>query len=122
MKIKIKILLILVVIITIFCVYMGIKWLGSDLCNNEDFVSLHSISQKHEAVLYIRSCGATTDYNTNIEIDKKKIFTVEGYYKENITMKWDGDNKFIIEYSGKPEDIFSIKKSYKDINIELIQK
>jgi hypothetical protein len=92
----------------------------NSLCSNSDFVDIFSPNHT-KATLYIRDCGATTDYVTNIEIGSHKVFVANGYYKDKINMKWGSDLQFVIEYSGKKEDIFSYEKLYKNISIELVQ-
>ena len=93
----------------------------NNLCNNGEFI--YAVSPKGiRADIYIRDCGATTDYVTNVEISEHKVFSTNHYHKNDITIRWNGNNIFVIEYLGKKDDIFLYDKTYQDINIELIQK
>ena len=111
-----------VFIVTIFVglIIYGVIIFQKNLCSNTGFVDVFSPNHT-KATLYIRDCGATTDYSTNIEIGSHDVFVAKGYYKDRINMKWSSDAQFVIDYSGKKEDIFSNDRSYGGINIELIQ-
>lgn len=89
---KILIFLVVVFIITIVAVTKFVF----PSCENEILKNSESKDGKYIAILYSRSCGATTDDYTNIDIKrksnfiriKKNIFRLKGY-NTKISMDWD---------------------------------
>ena len=112
--------LIIFVILLVGLIFSGTWILQRDPCSETKIIDVLSPNNT-KAILYTRDCGALASYTTNIEIANEKIFIADGYYKDKITMRWDSDNKFVIDYSGDNDRLFSYYKLFDGIDIELVQ-
>ena len=63
-----KLLYVLLIITIIGAVYMYIVWGLDDMCENEIVEELQAPNKKFKAVIFIRDCGATTGYSTQVSI------------------------------------------------------
>lgn len=114
---------VLLLVVNVFPIILFVSLMaivGGGLCDNELVTSVSS--SQYEATLYNRNCGATTDFVGVVKVDNKKVFSANHYRTDQILLKWVNDSKLQIEYSGSPEDIFINKNSYKNVDIDLIQK
>ena len=70
----------------------------SVLCSNETVASLKSPDGKHRAILFMRECGATTDYTTQVSIvastwpyhDIGNVFVADAYARDAKRGSWGG--------------------------------
>jgi hypothetical protein len=68
------------------------------LCRNETVASLKSPDGKHRAILFMRECGATTDYTTQVSIvasswsyhDIGNVFVADAYARDAKRGLWGG--------------------------------
>jgi hypothetical protein len=73
---------------------------------NEDDVRVASPDRKHVAHLYLRNCGATTDYVTVVDVEAPhnsqgaNAYSAEGTY--DVTLRWASANELHIECRGCP--------------------
>lgn len=53
----------------------GLLWLGacSPMCTEQTVTTLWSPNGDHHAVLFMRECGATTDFSTQVSVDPGPI-------------------------------------------------
>ncbi len=63
-----KLLYALLIIAFIVAAYMYIDWGLDDMCRNEIVEETQSPSKKFKVVIFIRDCGATTGYSTQVSI------------------------------------------------------
>lgn len=69
------------------------------ICDEEEILELTSPDSKRVVTVYVRNCGATTDYATRAEVrwqssfrdDQDRVFSVDG--RRNLLINWlDGEN------------------------------
>ena len=68
------------------------------LCSNQTVTSLQSPDGKHRAVLFMRECGATTDYTTQVSIvpsawpfhDTGNVLVADAYDRDARRGPWGG--------------------------------
>ena len=48
---------------------VGLRACSNPLCTNETVKSLRSPDGAHKAILFMRECGATTDFTTQVSVD-----------------------------------------------------
>jgi hypothetical protein len=68
------------------------------LCTNQTVTSLQSPDGKHRAILFMRECGATTDYTTQVSVvasawpfhDIGNVFIADGYDRDVKRGSWGG--------------------------------
>ncbi|MDQ5886294.1 MAG: hypothetical protein QG626_255 [Patescibacteria group bacterium] len=111
----------LLLLITVGILGVGCKVLFGT-CMSEDIVTIPSPSGQHEAARYFSNCGATVSYFTDIDIDGKRVVSLQYLHDLDMDIYWEDDNTLVIEYWGNGEDIFRQKDSYKGISIKFIKK
>lgn len=82
------------------------------LCTSETVKTLRSPTGEHEASLFMRECGATTDFTTQVSVDPwfwqgiGNAFVADGYNGGTrgpwggpwADMKWTGPNELLVTY------------------------
>ena len=93
----------------------------------DDKVESKSVSpnQKYVATLFVRNCGATTDYSTIVKInpaattstdDGDQVFVARGDF--DVQMIWQNDSAIRLSCQRcKTDDIFKQDKSWRDVAI-----
>ena len=81
---------------------------GCGMCGNDPVTVEVSPNEERVAIAFIRSCGATTPFYTQVSIIDKpgklaneagNVFIVEG--KHPVSVQWEGDEKLIIVGTGR---------------------
>ena len=104
-------------------------------CKNQIVESYMSPDNKYEIILFLRDCGATTGFSTQVSIIETgnelpnkggNIFIADegdtpvslgSWGGPFVELKWISQDKMIIEYP-KASRIFKNEMQYKDIQIE----
>src|SRR5260221_7087053 len=79
---------------------------GCSLCGNEDDVRVASPDGRHVAHSYLRSCGATTDYITMVDLEvpgysqAAMAYSADGAH--DLTLRWASAQELHIECRGCP--------------------
>ena len=121
------IIIIFIAVITLALVYflIGMQILGSSVCGDEILQQQNSPTGSHELIYFIRDCGATTDFVTQIKVvsqnKEKTILTINGSHK-NIEWKWDTSNDLSIHYDGKMRDVFDFVEEWDGIKFTLVNQ
>jgi Family of unknown function (DUF5412) len=94
-------------------------------CNNTIKSEVKSPDEKYVATLYVRDCGATTDFSTIVSLragsanfngEEGRIFVIKGQPQVNIL--WTDKTSLRIEcIKCSPDEIFKKEKSWEDINV-----
>ncbi|MDB6062004.1 MAG: hypothetical protein JWM78_2107 [Verrucomicrobiaceae bacterium] len=86
----------------------GLAYLLRDMCDNDIYASIVSPDGKLKAVIFERSCGATTGFSTQISV-----------IPSSEELKNEGGNVFI--GSGRPEDVRPVVswQSPSNLNISI---
>jgi hypothetical protein len=89
-------------------------------CGNTSIETKMAPNGEYIATSYIRDCGATTDFSTQVKIthegNEEIVFVMNGR-DVDINLEWDKNNQLSIYYHGEPEEIFKLEKQWKSINI-----
>ncbi len=112
-----------VVVCTLFLSCCNFSLTGD--CNDTIKSEVKSSDRKYVATLYVRDCGATTDFSTIISLrpvlaefdgEEGRIFVIKGRPQVNIV--WNEQTSLRVECIGcNSNDIFRQDKSWKDISI-----
>ena len=120
-------IIVLGIVIVGFIVYfiIGIASLGVGTCKNQTISEAHSNDNYYNAVYYVRDCGATTDFSSQVKISKLKNRELFAGNEEtvfvtgndrNIKMEWVGEKDLRIIYSGN-DQIFKQLNFWQDVKI-----
>jgi hypothetical protein len=85
---------------------------SSPLCSSKTVTSLRSPTGEHRAVMFMRECGATTDFTTQVSIDPQiwqwvgNVFVADAYdggRREDwggpwADIRWTGPNELLVTY------------------------
>lgn len=92
-------------------------------CENTIIQTVESLNKKHKAVLFERSCGATTGFSSQVSIlridedlgnNGGNIYRAKGY-PNNIALKWTSKNMLFV--GGASFDAFKKRYQYNEIDI-----
>lgn len=82
----------------------------------------------YAATLFERDCGATTNFNLQVKLQKKDensdrdsdvLFVIEG--RPDVKLTWNSDRHLKIEYSMLPSSrVFRSTKEWDDVTIEYV--
>lgn len=93
------------------------------MCGNKVKKEIESPDKKHKVVIFIRDCGATTHYSTQLSIieaneklenEAGNILVVD--YEPKVEVRWKSDNVLIVSYD-KTFQKFKEENSFDDIEI-----
>jgi hypothetical protein len=101
---------------------------GCGLCNNEVLVQQPSTDRKLTATVFVRNCGATTDYSTIVSVhrsegsfDKSTDFVFVANGRHSLAAVWQSPRLLRIECPGCSErDIF--KQVLRDAGVDITYK
>ncbi|EJL22480.1 hypothetical protein PMI02_04644 [Novosphingobium sp. AP12] len=107
-----------------------LKACSNPLCSNETVKSLRSPTGKHEAKMFMRECGATTDFTTQVSVDPwfwqgiGNAFVADGYNGGTrgawggpwADMKWTGPNELLVTHDQQAR-IFDRKEVVGSVTI-----
>lgn len=88
---------------------------GNPLCTTEQIKNIVSPDGSHNAVMFMRECGATTDFTTQVSVDPSlfqsigNVFVADGYNGGTrgewggpwADVTWTGPSHLLITYDGK---------------------
>ena len=91
---------------------IGVGACSNPLCTNEVMKTLSSPGGEHKAILFMRECGATTDFTTQVSVDPGlfetfgNVFVADGYNGGTrgpwggpwADLEWVGPNQRLITY------------------------
>lgn len=115
-------LLIIIGLISVFGLYMDSIF---DMCGDEPLQTIQSPDGQFVGKLYVRNCGATTDYVTRVDLQgntfltkrsSKTVYAKEGY-RNTIKISWVDDDHFLIE-TPYQEGIYPVPP-WKGIAVEI---
>ena len=103
---------------------------SSPLCSNETIASLPSSDGKHRAVMFMRECGATTDFTTQVSVDPGFFQSVGNALVADAynggkrgpwggpwaTMKWVGPNELLVSYD-KQARVFTRNSTVQGVTV-----
>jgi len=94
-------------------------------CDDKIEAVSKSPNEKYLATLFVRNCGATTDYSSIVKInpastsstnDQDLVFIVRGDF--DVRMIWQDDSSIRLSCEEcKTDDIFKQDKSWRDVTI-----
>jgi hypothetical protein len=100
---------------------MAVKAIQKDICGDSDYFDLVSPNRLHNATLYVRGCGATTDFTTIVELDGTEIFASEGLLNaEKQDLIWADNTTLQVEYVGTQDNIVFFKDASEGVKIRLV--
>ena len=113
-------------------IYIGLfLYTADDMCKNIVYKEYASPNAQLKAVVFVRDCGATTGFSTQISIldfneslkSNGNIFIITGQPSEVApSLKWRGSSELFIDYSINGSE-FKAKKSYGYFNrVKIIYK
>ncbi|MES2837963.1 MAG: hypothetical protein V4667_10605 [Bacteroidota bacterium] len=124
----------LITIVILLSMYGCMNYFWGDMCGNNIINEIESPNKKLKAVIFIRDCGATTGYSTQVSIIKNKEKldnesgnilimndkTDNGLTFENggalVSALWNNDNELIISLDVRTD--FSLKEnSFEEVKI-----
>lgn len=97
----------------------------ADLCGNDPLTHAESPDKKHLAVIFVRDCGATTGYSTQVSIwrqpaellnESGNIAVVDGK-TSSASVRWDGNDRLVISGMGSDKRFLRVAE-YQGIKIE----
>jgi hypothetical protein len=114
---------------------LGLVGCSDPLCTSETVKSLKSPDGNHKAILFMRECGATTDFTTQVSVDPLfyqvtgNIFVADGYNGGTrgdwggpwAEIRWVAPNHLLITYDqqvrifNKQEEVRGIKITYRSL-------
>jgi len=74
------------------------------MCGNDPINSEISPDEEHVAIAFVRNCGATTSFNTQVSVlnipghlqnEAGNLFRIEG--KHPVSVRWESNEQLIIE-------------------------
>ena len=91
------------------------------MCGDDQFMKYQSPNEKHEILSYRRSCGATTTFVYNIELDGNTILRYT--YGGPVSVKWIDDKNILIEMASSSPYMrtYKILENYNNIQINFDQ-
>lgn len=111
---KIAFLVLITLLVTVYLTYLVL----TPECENEFFYTAQSEDGKYAAWLYSRTCGATTEFNTQISIGKVdagfpdgigNVFVSDANPQENtVSFKWH-DSGLVINLVNHKSKVFKSK-------------
>jgi hypothetical protein len=97
---------------------------SGELCGNDPLTAEESPDKKHVAMVFLRDCGATTGFSTQVSIldapgklqnQPGNILVVEG--KHPCSVRWEGNNKLVISGLDSAKEFLKLAE-YKGIEIK----
>lgn len=102
---------------------------GCSECNNEIIKKENSPDGNFVAVIFIRDCGATTDFSYQVSILNKdsQMNNLKGnvFITENVeitSVKWNSIEELTITYKSNKEEIFKMENSIYGIKVNYIKE
>jgi hypothetical protein len=95
-----------------------------DLCGNDPLTQEESPDKKHLAIVFLRDCGATTGFSTQVSIldapaklpnEGGNVLVVEGKYPGSV--RWEGNNKLVISGLSTAKEFLTLME-YRGIEIK----
>jgi hypothetical protein len=93
-------------------IVMIVETMFGDLCGNEIFQQSRSPDGQHKVVVFLRSCGATTGFSTQVSIlprdeelsdndSGNTLICSDDFGRQEIKVEWEGDKRLKLFYSGQ---------------------
>ena len=111
MKGKLIKLLSLVIIIPALLLIIALELLMDDFCQNDVHLEVLSPDKGHKAILFTRSCGATTGYSSQLSIIKEhdaldneggNVFVMDNHPNVNkLVINWLSDSALHVLSNGE---------------------
>ena len=87
-------------------------------CGDTVFTTVEQKESKITAQGLVKNCGATTDFVTQILIDKMPVIILKSDYSKYCSLNWLQTNLLDVTCSGvKESDIFLATSTYKNIQV-----
>lgn len=110
-----------IIIALLFLSLTGCVDISSNICHDEIKYIKYSTDRRYEIIVFIRDCGATTDYSSQIKIKDNQQNTEEiifiGSLDESMKVEWENEKIKIYYYK---KDIYKILNEYHGVEIELV--
>ena len=95
-------------------------YLSRDLCSDEVLGEVGVSDGKDKVLVYVRDCGATTDFVTVVELHGRAALKVKGYHKDDLEVSCLSDKKLQI-YTSAESDVIFQGRLIDGIEIELVK-
>jgi hypothetical protein len=109
---------------------LALSGCSNPLCTTQEVALLRSPDGRHQATMFMRECGATTDFTTQVSVDAGyfhaigNAFVADGYNGGTrgawggpwANMRWIGPAELLVSYDGKAR-IFTRNDAVKGVRI-----